>query len=63
MSKDLILMDRNGLADLVVAIQELTLIIQERAVTYPLSEYEEEKLKYVNKLIQTSTQSFENNNQ
>ena len=62
MDKDLILLDRGGLSDLLMAIQELTLIIQSMAEQVPLSEYEEEKLKYINKLIQTSSKSFTNNN-
>lgn len=59
---DLVVIERDALADLVVAINMLTKIIQTSNQNVLLSDEEVDKLKYVNKLIETAMKSFDNYN-
>lgn len=60
--EDIVLIERLALADLIKSVEILTLVIQERVKVVPLDENEEDRLKYVNKCMQTSIQSFEKYN-
>jgi hypothetical protein len=60
--EDIIVIDRNAVADLVKSIEILTLIIQGKIPESPLTEEEESRLKYVNKCVEYSMQSFEKHN-
>lgn len=57
-----VIIDRDALADLVKAVEILTQTVKEKIKYSPLTEEEENKMKYVNKLVLTSMASFENNN-
>lgn len=62
---DLVKIDRAALLDLVQAVRDLTNIIVQSGNYQSIEELERsvDKLKYVNKLITTSVQSYEKNNQ
>lgn len=64
MGKDLVQIDRGALQDLMKAIEMLTDLIRNKGKERSLEEIKQdnEKLKYVNKLVLTSMASFENNN-
>ena len=59
---DLVLIERDALADLVVAVNMLTKIIQTSTQQVLLPDEELDKLKYVNKLVETAMKSFDNYN-
>jgi len=59
---DLVLIERDALADLVVAVNMLTKIIQTSTQQVLLPDEEIDKLKYVNKLVETAMKSFDNYN-
>ena len=59
---DLVVIERDALADLVVAVNMLTKIIQTSAQQVLLPDEEIDKLKYVNKLVETAMKSFDNYN-
>jgi len=59
---DLVVIERDALADLVVAVNMLTKIIQTYTKDVLVTDDELDKLKYVNKLIETAMRSFDNHN-
>lgn len=59
---DLVLIERDALADLVVAVNMLTKIIQTSTQQVLLPDEEIDKSKYVNKLVETAMKSFDNHN-
>lgn len=62
---DLVTIDRGALQDLITAVNILTLLIQDSHKTKTTEDLENEntKLRYANKLILTSMQSYEKHNQ
>lgn len=60
--EDLVIMDRNALADLVIAVNMLTKIIKTHNEHNMMPDEELDKLRYINKLIETAMQSFDNHN-
>jgi len=59
---DTVKIDRDALADLVMAVTMLTRIIQRNTKNIIIPDDDLEKLKYVNKLIETAMKSFDNHN-
>lgn len=62
---DLVKIDRAALLDLIQAVNDLTVIVanSNQQKTIEDLEHENNKLKYVNKLVRTSMESYEKHNQ